>query len=279
VGPRGALVRTVVESAATVVGTTFEGTEVERARHDLILMIRLQDIYRRIAEAIQEHNTSPPEVLQLQEENNRRQDELDSLEDEVSTHSGELQEVRKKENEYSLELAHFQRQKAQVTNEREFTAVISEIDYATKALEETRARREELESTISALEEDIATRKQSRPEEEAAQQEVVSSWEGRKTELLEQVHSLSATAKEVEGRLKPSHRARFLRLLESKHGAALAAVIDGSCSLCHFSLRPHLQQRVRRGQEIIDCEHCHRVLFMPEIAEGEGEIEVGGEVS
>jgi len=184
--------------------------------------------------------------------------------------------VRKKENEHSLELTHFQRQKGHVTNEREFTAVISEIDYATKALEETQARRQELETAISALEEEISTRRQLRPEEEKAQRKVVKSWERRKTKLLKQVHSLSAEAKEIEGQLRPSHRARFLRLLESKHGSALAAVVDGSCSLCHFSLRPHLQQRVRRGQEIIDCEHCHRVLYMPEIVDGEEATDLGG---
>jgi predicted nucleic acid-binding Zn-ribbon protein len=29
-------------------------------------------------------------------------------------------------------------------------------------------------------------------------------------------------------------------------------------------LRPHLQQRVRRCEEIIDCEHCHRILYIEE---------------
>ena len=55
-----------------------------------------------------------------------------------------------------------------------------------------------------------------------------------------------------------------MRLLESKKGTAVAAVVDGSCSLCHFALRPHLQQRVRRCEEIISCETCHRILFMEE---------------
>ena len=71
--------------------------------------------------------------------------------------------------------------------------------------------------------------------------------------------------KKVEADIQPKHRARFLRLLESKQGQALSEVIDGSCSLCHFALRPHLQQRVRRSEEIIDCEHCHRILYVEEV--------------
>ncbi len=66
----------------------------------------------------------------------------------------------------------------------------------------------------------------------------------------------------MEADVAPKNRAKFMRLLESKKGTAVAAVMDGSCSLCHFALRPHLQQRVRRCEEIITCETCHRILYM-----------------
>ena len=78
------------------------------------------------------------------------------------------------------------------------------------------------------------------------------------------MHKLSKEAKKVEKQIQPKNRARFLRLLESKQGTSVSKVVDGSCSLCHFALRPHLQQRVRRCEEIIDCEHCHRILYIEE---------------
>jgi predicted nucleic acid-binding Zn-ribbon protein len=91
---------------------------------------------------------------------------------------------------------------------------------------------------------------------------VVTSWAKRKDEIVKGVHELAVEAKEIEAEVQPKHRARFLRLLESKHGTAISEVIDGSCSLCHLALRPHLQQRVRRCEEIIDCEYCHRILYI-----------------
>ena len=172
--------------------------------------------------------------------------------------------MRKKEAEWELELEHFQKQKSSVTNEREFTAVISEIDYATKAIEETSARRKELEEAIAQLTTEIEERQSALPEEETAQTEVVTAWEVQKGKLLKRVHKLSKEAKKVEKEIQPKNRARFLRLLESKQGTSVSRVVDGSCSLCHFALRPHLQQRVRRCEEIIDCEHCHRILYIEE---------------
>jgi hypothetical protein len=193
-----------------------------------------------------------------------RLEELEEMERQLEAHEEEIKEVRKKEAEWELELEHFQKQKGMVTNEREFTAVISEIDYATKALVETSARRKELEEAITQLTQEIEERREARPEEETAQSEVVTAWEKRKDELLERVHELAAEAKKVEAEIQPKHRARFLRLLESKQGTSVSKVVDGSCSVCHFALRPHLQQRVRRCEEIIDCEHCHRILYIEE---------------
>jgi predicted nucleic acid-binding Zn-ribbon protein len=243
---------------------------VSSVRHDLVLLVRLQTVYDRIAAAIRERQTPPPEVQELQQANRDRQAELEKIEGQVRSHEEELVRVRKKEEEWKLELEHFQRQKGMVTNEREFTAVISEIDYANKALAESAARRRELEDAVSALNADIEERRKARPEEQEAHRQVVESWEARKNELKAAVHDLVVEAQGIEAEVVPKHRARFLRLLESKKGTAVAAVVEGSCSLCHFALRPHLQQRVRRAEEIISCEHCHRILYMEQLPHDPG---------
>jgi len=238
---------------------------VESVHNDLVLLVRLQKTYDQISEAIRERATPPPEVQQLQEENRLRQVELEELEQQVEGHTEEIREVHKKEEESRLELEHFQRQKGTVTNEREFTAVISEIDYATKALGEAEARHQELDSAIEELNQDIENRRAARPEEETAHRELVDGWEARKAKLKKKVHKLATQAKKCEDKLNPKNRSRFLRLLENKKGTAVAAVVESSCSVCHFAVRPHLQQRVRRCEEIITCEHCHRILFFEEI--------------
>ena len=238
---------------------------MNNARHDILVLVRLQDVYTHIAHAIRERNEAPPEVQELHERNRQREKELDELQARVEELNSELREARKREEEFKLELEHFQKQKAIVSNEREFTAVISEIDYATKGLQEAAARRGELETRILETEEEISTRRESRPEEESAHREVVSGWEDRKNQLKQEIHDLAAEAKSLEAELAPQVRARFLRLLESKQGTAMAPLVDGSCSACHFSVRLHLQQRVRKCEELIFCEHCRRILYAEEV--------------
>ncbi len=244
---------------------------MNKAHRDLFLMVQLQGLYGEIAQALLERRTPPPEVEGLQQANRERQVELERLEGVVATHEAELRDVRRREEESRVELEHFQKQKGMVTNEREFTAVISEIDFATKALGEAQARREELEEALQTIRDEIEGRRQARPEEEAAQKEITDSWERTKDALRQKVHEMAVRAKEIEEDLNPKVRGRFLRLLESKQGTALSVVVEDCCSVCHFALRPHLQQRVRRCEEIITCEHCHRILYLEEVvADGAG---------
>lgn len=241
------------------------------ARHDLVRLAELQKIYDQISTTLRERSSPPAEIQELEEANRRRREELEELEAAVADTEELLRDVRRQEQEYDLELKHFQRQKGMVTNEREFTAVISEIDYATKAREEASRRRAELEAELGRLAGEIESRRGSQPEDEAAQREIVDQWERRKDELKQEVHQLATEAQSIESELRPKNRSRFLRLLESKKGAAVVPLAEGSCSACHFAVRPHLQQRIRRCQEIITCEHCYRILYLPEALESPAE--------
>ena len=49
----------------------------------------------------------------------------------------------------------------------------------------------------------------------------------------------------------------------SRDGIAVAEVVNGSCSACYVLLRPQVQLNVKKGDEIITCENCTRILYMP----------------
>ena len=48
----------------------------------------------------------------------------------------------------------------------------------------------------------------------------------------------------------------------SRDGIAVAEVVNGSCSACFMSLRPQMQVEVKRGDQIITCESCSRILYI-----------------
>jgi len=56
--------------------------------------------------------------------------------------------------------------------------------------------------------------------------------------------------------------AAYDRLARSRRGQALSAISDaGICSACRVRVRPKVFSDVRRGDEMITCENCGRILY------------------
>ena len=46
-----------------------------------------------------------------------------------------------------------------------------------------------------------------------------------------------------------------------RDGVAVAEARNGACMACFMALRPQAMAQVRRGEEIITCENCNRILY------------------
>jgi hypothetical protein len=46
-----------------------------------------------------------------------------------------------------------------------------------------------------------------------------------------------------------------------RDGVAMAEARNGACMACYMSLRPQIMADVRRGQEVITCDNCNRILY------------------
>ena len=46
-----------------------------------------------------------------------------------------------------------------------------------------------------------------------------------------------------------------------RDGIAMAEARNGACSACLMALRPQIMAQVRRGEEVITCDNCNRILY------------------
>jgi predicted nucleic acid-binding Zn-ribbon protein len=47
-----------------------------------------------------------------------------------------------------------------------------------------------------------------------------------------------------------------------RDGVAVAEARNRSCSACFMSLRPQMMAEIRRGDDIITCDNCGRILYV-----------------
>ena len=71
-----------------------------------------------------------------------------------------------------------------------------------------------------------------------------------------------AQREEITKQLPANLIKRYTLLREQRRGQALAIARDGYCLGCNMNLPPQLYNSLFRGDEMISCPHCQRVLIL-----------------
>ena len=208
--------------------------------------VLLQDIPRQIEEIEQESKDSLQIVQNAKDnlaENQKRRRDLES----------ELQDT--KEN-----IAKFKRQLNEVKTNKEYTALLKEID-------ETTARIDSLEEQIITemlsaddIEKDI---KVASKKAEEIQAELVKKKEKilqEKNKAEEDLNALEKEKEELLPKIPSDQMKQYKQISHKKNGIVLSPVTDEFCTMCHMRVRPQMVNELIAGREIITCENCGRIL-------------------
>jgi uncharacterized protein len=215
--------------------------EIKRLAEEVeSLPARRGELERKFAESMKEHLAAKQELEDAQAERRRLEDELEN----------EQQKHQKFKNDLM-----------KATNEREYTTAVREIDVARKA--------------VSALETEVLKLMERGEKLEAQVAAASPEMESRRVEIDSQLKEWSAAADANQRRLEtlraeraakmqalgPVARATYERLSKMRSGFALAEARDYSCMACRMKIRPQIFSDIRRGDEIITCESCGRILY------------------
>jgi len=87
---------------------------------------------------------------------------------------------------------------------------------------------------------------------------------GEKSKTLEtRLQELSKERKELAAKMDEDLLNRFERLFASKGDSAIVAVEHGVCTGCHMKLTIATVKAAEGGKEIVNCEQCGRILYVP----------------
>lgn len=105
--------------------------------------------------------------------------------------------------------------------------------------------------------------------------EKLSATEKNSASLEEEIHESVATINEEGQELlkkrealipqtDPEFFAIYEKLLHNKKDRVVVPIENRTCSGCHIVLTPQHENLVRRGERLVFCEHCSRILFWQE---------------
>jgi predicted nucleic acid-binding Zn-ribbon protein len=177
----------------------------------------------------------------------------------------ELQKVRR-EREREIEAASEQERKFQsqlpaVKKNEEYTALLHEIDGM-------KAKRSDLETQVLVQLDEEEKIHQERPALEQALARAQQEAEQRRGEIdareKDERDRMAALEAERGGLLaKLSTRSRYERIHGSKEGRAVVPIAKGACGGCFRGQPPQVLQEARRGDRLLTCDGCGRLLIWP----------------
>lgn len=166
------------------------------------------------------------------------------------------------ENKTYLERAERNLKHAQ--NQKEYETAMRETDALQKQIASFETQDLEKITEIEAVEKELEDRADEINSLEGKRKEALDAFDAEvardKKELAKETERREAVFKTLPERLASVYNRLVVR---SRDGIAVAEVVKGACSACFMSLRPQMQLEVKRGQEIITCESCSRILYVP----------------
>jgi uncharacterized protein len=229
---------------------------------DLERLIRLQQLDMD-AETRRRTLADLPAALQaLDERVSTRQNALDAIKARLAENQAAKRALDKDLAVVQGRLTKFKDQLMEVKTNKEYLAMQHEISMAQdgvrgfedKILEGLMAA-DDLDAGIKAAEKALAEEKAKVSEERKARQQQAAKMEGEMSELA------SARAK-IVAELTREAVALFEHVSRARKGHAMAEARDHMCTACHVRLRPQIFNDVRRGDRLVQCESCTRILYI-----------------
>lgn len=212
----------------------------------------------------------PDWMRELHEEHSSRKAEIDSV---AAQREAAAQTRRSAEAELAdaqEKAKHFQSQISQVSTQREYTALLKEIDTVKAQIAELEKQALEAIESHDEAEKEIAQLEEAFRGLDERYSAELAKWDEEKPAVAGRVEELSRQAAEIRSRIPRRLLVLFDRIYD-RHGVQTISRIVKlksrgqtmwHCEACSYSVRPQVIVDIRNGGAITQCDSCKRILYL-----------------
>jgi predicted nucleic acid-binding Zn-ribbon protein len=146
-------------------------------------------------------------------------------------------------------------------NNEQYRAFQHEIDYAEKEIRKAEDRILELMSESEALDGNVKKAEIALKEEKKLVEAEKTSARERTAVDQAQIDQLRRERGEVAAKLPRSTMVAYDRIRKKHRGSVVAEAAGGRCTACQITLRPQYFQDLRKGDQVMFCESCGRIVY------------------
>ena len=229
---------------------------------ELAQLIALQNADNNIRTLQAEIESIPQRRAEIEKEFDQRAFEIRGMEEKRDAAFHQRASLEKEIFEQKQRAERADRNLMAAKKPDEYTAAIREADAARKQISALETQVLEQMEIFDSAEKELAERA---PEVEKLRGEMEASFKAFDEQARVQQQQLDTGRAEHERLLRelPKTTSALYNRISARirDGIALAEARNGACMACYMALRPQVMADVRRGEEIITCDNCNRILY------------------
>jgi hypothetical protein len=233
---------------------------------DLDRVIRLQQLETTADEARRKIADHPQRAQALDDRLTAARASLDGIKARLTDAQNKRRAEEKEVSTVQTRLAKYKDQLLEVKTNREYQAMLHEIETAQNDI---KAREDRILETMMESDEMSAEVKKAEAELKSAEKTVTAerqAMDQEMTALQAELDKTAAAREKLAAQIDRHTLAIFETTAKGRKGIAVSEARDGMCMICHVRLRPQVFNEVRRNDSIIQCDSCRRILYFVENA-------------
>ena len=227
---------------------------------DLALALRLQALDRKIANLENEIATLPKHIASIEKqlESHTRRLEIDRAA--LNANQRDRKRLEGEIQMHEQKISKLKDQMMQAKTNEQYRAFQNEIAYIEAEIRKAEDKILDLMEQSEPLEKNV---KAAENELKAQQQRVEAEKKRARERTAEDQKELARVREErnsVAAQMTPEFYAKYERIRKKTKNTPIADATEGRCDACQIALRPQFFQDLRRGDQIMFCESCGRIL-------------------
>jgi predicted nucleic acid-binding Zn-ribbon protein len=235
-------------------------------------IVRLQAALDALRRAEKQLSGVPEWMEELHTQHSARLAEIAAVGETAEAAAHERRKAEAAIQDASEKLKHYQQQISLVRTQREYSALLTEIDTvkgSIKGLEEQAlAGMEGYEQAQSRLAEERAAF----ADLDTRYQQALAQWQSERPAVEQQAETLRAEVTQLRGELPRATLTNFERVYERRGGDAVAPLRKSTapggpiyhCGGCNYRVRLQVVGEIRNKGSLVQCDGCRRFLYAAE---------------
>ena len=194
---------------------------------------------------------------ELKEQLGEKEKEIDQLEKNILLNESKIQEIKEK-------IKKLEDKQSSVKKVEEFNALTQEMTAAEREKVSTTQATSDLIDKKNMEEEILGKIKQSLATTEESSITLERDIKANITKINEEGRALLKERELLLKNAAPEILHIYEKLLRNKKDRVVVPMENRTCSGCHIALTAQHENLVRKGERLVFCEHCSRILYWQE---------------